>query len=171
MKPMRDRACEGRANAKGIPCLYLATHEETAVAEVRPWVGAIVSLAQLKTTRVLRFINCTVDDPRNMIYFQEPSAEERERAVWGDVDRAFARPVEIDDDTANYAPTQVMAEAFREQGFDGVAYRSSLGPGHNIAVFDLDAARIASCSIVNVKTVQITISELTETYFVDADPQ
>jgi hypothetical protein len=57
MKPPRDRAFEGRANPKGIPYLYVATHEETAVGEVRPWVGVFVSVAQLKTTRELRLIN------------------------------------------------------------------------------------------------------------------
>ena len=37
MKPLIDRAFEGRANPKGIPYLYLATHEATAVAEVGLW--------------------------------------------------------------------------------------------------------------------------------------
>lgn len=36
MKPLRDRAREGRANPKGIPYLYVSTHRETALAEVRP---------------------------------------------------------------------------------------------------------------------------------------
>ena len=39
MKPLADRAAEGRANPKGIPCLYLAIHKDTALAEVRPWIG------------------------------------------------------------------------------------------------------------------------------------
>src|SRR5258708_31702309 len=43
MKPLRDRAREGRANPKGIPYLYLATDQDTAVAERRPWGGSDVS--------------------------------------------------------------------------------------------------------------------------------
>jgi len=31
MKPLRDRAYEGRVNPKGVPCLYLATDPETAM--------------------------------------------------------------------------------------------------------------------------------------------
>ena len=46
MKPPRDRGREGRANPKGISYLYLATHRDTAIAEVRPWVGSYVSAAQ-----------------------------------------------------------------------------------------------------------------------------
>jgi hypothetical protein len=41
-------------------------------------------------------------------------------AVWKDIDRALAQPVTDDHDTADYVPTQVLAEAFREHGFDGV---------------------------------------------------
>jgi hypothetical protein len=151
MKPPRDRAHEGRANSKGIPCLYVATHEETALAEVRPWIGTIVSIAQLKTMRELRVVNCTIDDHRNMIYSQEPDAGKRELAVWQAIDRAFARPLTVDDDMGDYAPTQVLAEAFREHGFDGVGYRSSLGPGHNLVFFELDAADIINRSLREIR--------------------
>lgn len=39
MVPLKDRAYDGRANPKGIPVLYCATHRETALAEARPWIG------------------------------------------------------------------------------------------------------------------------------------
>jgi hypothetical protein len=113
MKPRANRALEGRSNPKGIPYLYVATEQETAIAEVRPWVGALVSAAHLESTRELRLLNCTSDDHRTMIYFAEPDAPERERAVWKDIDRAFSRPVSVQDDTADYAPTQILAELFR----------------------------------------------------------
>jgi RES domain-containing protein len=166
MKPRIDRALDSRANPKGIPCLYLATHEATAVAEVRPWVGALVSVAQLETSPVLRVMNCTTDEHRTMIYFVEPDAKERERAVWQDIDKAFSRPVEISDDVASYAPTQIMAEFFRQNGFDGVAYRSSLGPGHNIALFDLDAADVINCSLVEIAGLKLEYGQAANPYFV-----
>jgi RES domain-containing protein len=169
MKPLRDRAFEGRANPKGIPCLYVATHEETAVGEVRPWVGVRVSVAQLETTRELRLINCTTDDQRMMIYEKEPDATERERAVWRDIDRAFSRPAAAGDDVASYVPTQIMAEVFRDDGFDGVAYRSSLGPGHNIALFDLDAANVLNCSLVEIRGLKLEYDRSLMRYFVDKD--
>src|ERR1700741_12272 len=36
MKPISNWQCEGRANPRGIPYLYLATDRSTALAEVRP---------------------------------------------------------------------------------------------------------------------------------------
>jgi len=41
-----------------------------------------------------------------------------------------------------YVPTQMLAEAFRIKGFDGIQYKSHLGDGMNIVVFDLSALAI-----------------------------
>jgi RES domain-containing protein len=166
MKPSRDGALEGRANPKGIPYLYVATHEATTVAEVRPWVGGLVSVAQLKTTRDVRVMNCTTAEHPIMFYSGEPDAKERERAVWQDIDEAFSRPVAASDDVASYAPTQIMAEFFRQNGFDGVAYRSSLGPGHNIALFELDAADVINCSLVRITGLTLEYSEAANPYVI-----
>ena len=45
MLPQLDRATEGRANPTGIPCVYFAMEKETAMSEVRPWIGSHISLA------------------------------------------------------------------------------------------------------------------------------
>ena len=86
MKPLPFRAFEGRANPKGIPCLYVATSIATAVGECRPWVGALVSVSQVKT--IARIEDCTSDEKGGRIHFQEPSPEERERKVWKGIDRS-----------------------------------------------------------------------------------
>lgn len=166
MKPLSDRASEGRVNPRGIPCLYTATHAETAAAEVRPWIGAYVSVAQMKIVRDITVVNCTSDDKRNMIYLKEPSPAEREIAVWRDIDRAFAQPVDRDDQLAEYVPTQVIAEMFRGQGLDGVAYRSSLGDGHNIALFDLDAAVVINYTVHEVREIRFDVPEVANRRYV-----
>jgi hypothetical protein len=105
MKPPRDRSREGRANPKGITYLYLANDRETASAEVRPWIGSLMSVGQFKTLRALRLVNCTTDGQGHRMYIgREPSPSEREESVWADIDRAFAKPVDPSDDLADYAP-------------------------------------------------------------------
>jgi hypothetical protein len=167
MKPRANCAREGRANPKGIPCLYLATHEKTAVSEVRPWIGEYVSLAQFALKRDVRIVNCTVDNHKLMFYLHEPEPEERERRVWQDIDRAFSQPVIPDDDTAAYAPTQVLAEYFREHGLDGIAYRSSVGPGHNLAFFDIEVAVLKNCNLVQIDSMNLEFSPAANPYFLN----
>ena len=160
MKPLIDQAREGRANPKGIPCLYAATKKETALSEVRPWLGQFVSLAFFVVNRDVRLMNFVTPDPVRMVYWVEPEPKERERRVWADIDRAFAEPVPPNDERADYAPTQVIAELFKHEGFDGVAYRSIFGGGFNIALFDLSSAAVASCALYKLKDLK---HEFTET--------
>jgi hypothetical protein len=131
-------------------------------------MGAMVSIAQFKTALPLRLINCMVAQPSGFaIFFEEPDAAKRQEAVWKDIDRAFSRPVTIGEDVADYAPTRIMAEAFREHGFDGIAYRSSLGPGHNVALFELDAAQILNCALVEITSVKLEYQQAAGRYFLN----
>jgi len=165
MKPVKNRAKEGRANPKGIPYLYLSTNRETALSEVRPWIGSLISVAQFRTKRDLKIVNCTVNTTSNKIYFEEPSAKDREQSVWTQIDKAFAKPVDPSDDIADYVPTQIIAELFRENGFDGLAYRSSLGKGHNIVLFDLNLADLINCFLFEVKSIDFHFEEAGNPYF------
>ncbi|MFZ0569740.1 MAG: RES domain-containing protein [Rhodomicrobium sp.] len=44
MKPIPNWLSEGRANPRGIPYLYLASTRDTALAEVRPWIGSHITV-------------------------------------------------------------------------------------------------------------------------------
>ena len=158
LTPSKDRASEGRVNPKGIPCLYLATEKDTAMTEVRPWIGSDLTVAQFKVVRDLKLVDCRGDLDPPKIYFcrkTEEDAEERERNVWFHINQAFSTPVTRTDDVADYAPTQVLAEAFKSNGFDGMAYGSMLGKGKgiNIALFDLSAAEIVTTQLYHVEEV------------------
>lgn len=168
MRPLPNAATEGRVNPKGIPCLYLATNKETAMAEVRPSVGIYVSVGQFKTLRPLALLDCSVGSGGEFInlYIEEPGVEERERAVWTDIDRAFSDPVEVSDSTADYAPTQILSEMFKREGYDGIVYRSNLGLGFNVACFDTNAADIVNCFLYKVKSVVFEFDEAGNPYFV-----
>jgi RES domain-containing protein len=155
MIPWRDRAIEGRVNPKGIPCLYLSEKKETAIGEMRPWIGSLVSVAKFRTNKDLRIVDCSIDYVPLCYYLEEPAPDEREKAVWSAINEAFSNPVDRSDDTADYAPTQILAETFRKQGYDGIKYKSSLGQGMNLALFnvegDADCIAPTLCKITCVK--------------------
>ena len=86
----------------------------------------------------------------------EPESDRREECVWGDINRAFSQPVTRTDDVAEYAPTQVLAEAFRSAGYDGIVYGSKRGIGKTVAIFDLTAAKLANHDLFRVEAVNLT---------------
>lgn len=154
MLPLRDQASDGRVNSRGIPCLYMATNDVTAVSEVRPAIGAYVTIATMKCLRELKLIDCSVLVKKQFIYFKEPERVEMEEAVWSDIDRAFSAPVDRSDDAAEYAPTQILAELFRSLGYDGVAYKSAFGEdGYNVAIFNIDDFEVGRCGLFKVKDI------------------
>jgi hypothetical protein len=145
MKPKRNAAPEGRANAKGIPCLYVATDRDTAMAEVRSWIGAKLSVGRFRASKDLTVLNLAVnhDIPltRDTLFKTSPDTFVRD-AVWALVDKAFAKPVTNEDSTADYAPTQIIADMFSRHELDGLYYKSRVGSGYNLALFDLDSAEL-----------------------------
>jgi hypothetical protein len=167
MKPQKYFAKEGRANPKGIPYLYLSTHKDTAMSEIRPWLGEIISLAQFRTVRELKVIDCSnKGSVGQIIYFEQPSPKEREEAVWRDIDRAFSTPLTDNDLSAEYAPTQVIADMFKQNGFDGIVYKSSLNEdGFNITLFNINDANLINCSLSRVEKIQYEFQEEGHTYY------
>jgi RES domain-containing protein len=162
MKPLADSATEGRVNPKGIPVLYVATTPDTAMCEVRPSLASDISLAELQLDRALTLVDCTVASGRSIFSYagrQVPAAE-REEVVWHSINDAFTRPVDSSDRLADYAPTQVIAEAFRRAGIDGIIYRSGFGGGgHNIALFSLNDASALNVKLMHAVAVNFTFAD------------
>lgn len=175
MKPRPNQATEGRANPAGIPVLYLGTTEQTAISEVRPWVGASVSVAQFRLLRTLRAIDLSRGHGRSS--FSEVgldhildgttvSAEAKEKAVWIDIDNAFSRPVTVSDDAADYVPTQILAELFHDIGYDAIVYKSQFGQkGFNIVLFSPDDADAINCAPYEVTGIEVAFKEIGNRWF------
>ena len=165
MKPNPHVAIEGRASSAGIPVLYLATTEETAISEVRPWVGSKISVAQFRVVRDLSTVDLTMGAgdasfghlTMDQLTGEAPvSAEDKERLVWIDIDSSFSRPIAPAESAANYVPTQILAELFKHAGYDGIVYRSQFGEsGKNVVIFNMDAADIINCGPYGVSGVEV----------------
>lgn len=161
MRPLQDRAYEGRVNPKGIPCLYLATTREVAMSEVRPWLGSVVSVARFQLRRELTVVDCSVFHGAEVPHVEAPTTEDIEKTVWAHIDHAFSRPVTRSDNTAEYAATQILAEVFRSEGYDGIIYKSAFtAEGYNIALFDLNCAHQTDSSIFEVSNAVFEFKEL-----------
>ena len=161
MKPIPNWSGEGRANPRGIPALYLATTRDTALAEVRPWIGAKISVAQLLTKRELKVIDCSKHHARDSILgIFDDHTKTREDGIWIAIDRAFATPVTKEEEAKDYIPTQVIAELFKAEGYDGIVYKSLLSDdGFNLALFQLDDATVRNCALFRMDTINFKFQE------------
>ncbi len=175
MKPLANRAKEGRVNPAGIPVLYLATNEQTAISEVRPWIGTPLSVAQCEIVRDLKAVDLSFGYGKLSIGHltlkelggeKGLDAKKKEKAVWIDIDNAFSRPVTPSEDAASYAPTQILAELFQNVGYDAIAYRSQFGDkGYNIALFNLEDAEVITAAPYHVTDIDMKFDKIGNGWF------
>jgi hypothetical protein len=155
MKPISNWNSEGRANPRGIPYLYMASSRDTALAEVRPWIGANISVARLRLSRDARIIDCSkYHDKANTKIILDKDRSKID-GIWLAIDQAFARPVNKEDESHGYTATQIVAEFFKSNGFDGIAYKSLLSDdGFNLVMFDLNIAEVIQTQLFKVDTLR-----------------
>jgi hypothetical protein len=165
MKPKPEHSSDGRANAKGVPCLYVATDAETAIHEVRPWPGLDVTVGQLKLAKDLKLIDFSeTSDSEQFPYFffSEPSTDEIIKAVWAAMDFAFSWPMSKSDLKSSYTPTQIISEFIKSNNYDGIIYKSFLTKGLNYALFNLSDAVVVQCDLFVVSKVKFNFERLSE---------
>lgn len=147
-----------RANYRYIPYLYCANHPYTALVEVRPRLGANVSIATINVNEKLTLLDFTLKTiPQRMT----PA----KLNLFSDLSMLFSKPVASDDDILDYIPTQYIAEYAKHLGYDGIVFRSSLTPElesqdineheeldrYNVVIFNYN-----KCSAVGSNIVKIT---------------
>ena len=152
----------GRANPSGFAYLYLATDERTALAEMRPWVGESLTLAIFEIQKDINIVVCQAgpEDLGVRLFEESHSPEKIDQYVWNDISRAFGRPVNREDQESAYLPTQILAETFRAEGFDGLAYRSGLERGTNVVLFDHRIANLTHRFVYALQKVRYDFAAL-----------
>lgn len=160
--PPSDLASDGRANPIGIRYLYLADDLATAISEVKPSKGALVSLANFRPTagRALRVIDLT--NPRLTIspFRVTSSAIADLRASMSFLDslgEELSVPTQPHRATRDYLATQYLCELIKVSGYDGVTYKSSLASGRNFAFFDVSACEpYGDVTVHRITDVEVT---------------
>ena len=163
MKPLPLQAAGGRANPKGVPYLYLSDDEVTSLSELRPQITQHLSLARFTTNRNIKLVDCcSLVGPNHYtscIFNPPKSQEEIGNAIWSIINIAFTRPVNNNESSSDYIPTQILAELFKTEGFDGVRYKSNLGVGNNFALFDLGLVDLASCTLRKTESINYNFED------------
>lgn len=154
-----------RANYRYIPYLYCANNPYVALVEVRPRLGACVSIATIRVKEKLILLDFT-----NKV--KPTKMTEAKINLFADLSMLFSKPITEEDDILDYIPTQYIAEYSKNLGYDGIIFKSSLVPEldeeydaqHNIVVFNFD-----KCEPVKSNVFQITSNQI-DGKQIDSDP-
>ena len=130
--PPPEKAQNGRANPRGISYLYTATTLDGALHEVRPHIGAIVSVVELELKELslsniidLRFLPGMIS-PFDIS--DDLEAFSREIPFWKILDAEMSRAIAPHNTDIDYLPIQYLCEYIKIQGFSGIAYKSVANP-------------------------------------------
>jgi len=147
----------GRANPVGISYLYTATNRSTAIAEVRPHKGDVITIAKIEIIDKLRLA-----DLRNPRKATSPFSKESEETVYifkyisllQHFAEELSKPVLPRDAYLEYLPSQYLSELIKDAGFDGFIFKSSVGKGDNVVLFDDKKVKIVEVELFEVKEIK-----------------
>ncbi|WGS46151.1 RES domain-containing protein [Burkholderia sp. JSH-S8] len=149
----------GRANKKGESVLYIADQEATAVAEMRPARGLLVSVAEVHAVRDLRLVDLHKPVRRSNPFTDEaPQYELELEHLLRAFGEELSRPLRRTDDHHEYLPCQKLVERIRESGlYDGIRYPSAMAPGgSNIVLFATDLVAIGISKLVEIRGIDVS---------------
>ena len=162
--PPASKASPGRANPSGIPYLYLASKDITAIAEIRPHTGEEVVVAEFTVDQDLTLID--LRSPRKVVspfppFFdseEEIASLRSELPLLEKLGEELTLPVLPQLAAIDYIPSQYLCEFIKQSGYGGVLYRSSVSDGHNLALFDPSKAVVGEIQSHTVTRVSVEVS-------------
>jgi len=119
-------------NRQGVAFLYMATDEATAIAETRPHPGHFCSVGEFKAIEGLRIADLSAID---VTQFAASDKRLDDFHFLKTLDNLFSMPI-TPEGRSSFHFTQLLADCFRQLGFDAIRYRSSVGGGSNLVAFD-----------------------------------
>lgn len=158
-------ASEGRLNRYRTSVLYLASDALTAISEIRPHPGHILSVGEFQPKRNITVANLAA-----------PSVERHAKDKLLDILHmaislgVFANLPVTPETRHWYMATQLIGDAAREAGFEGMMFRSTVSSGTNLVVFDPATFNQAhAVKPVEVKSLSYSIAPLLDASSVDLE--
>lgn len=130
--PPAHLAPSGRANKEGISYYYLASDIETTLSEVRPHPGEYVTVGIFDVNQSVNIANL-IDT--NLIDYSKSINGMNTYTLIKEITREFENPV-TPKSSDRYIRSQFISDMFKQLGFDGIAFNSSVGIGFNLVIFD-----------------------------------
>lgn len=154
----------GRANATGIPFLYLSDNPDTVLYEVRASYLDELSIGEFHLKgeyNSIRIVDFTEDTP----LFQPDQKIEttiKSRLLRDLISRDLSKPMRRYDTEVDYIPTQFICEFIKIfTGASGIRFTSSLHPeGNNVVIFEQDKMECTKVTLKKVSLVNLGSTEI-----------
>ena len=139
----------------------MLTDTYIALAEVRPHIGAKVSIATIAVKEPLNLLDFTMQPPF-------PKMPEVKQGILEDLSELFSRPVAKNDEILDYIPTQFIAEYVKRLGYDGITFSSSVTPEfrknepdrHNVVVFNYEKCEAIKSNMFEVERTYVEAKQI-----------
>jgi len=117
----------GRMNPCGVRVFYGSFSRESALAEVRPYVGELAVIGRFRVVRNLVLLNLPACGRAHRVSCFDPAYVEKTERIefYGELDAILSRPVLPDEAPLEYIASQAVAEYVKKMGMDGIVYSSS----------------------------------------------
>jgi len=162
-KPPKAKAMEGRANPVGISYLYLASDANTAISEIRPQVENIVTIGKFRVRdkiRVLDLKSPGIGSPFK--WGDNLDFVLKIQGFLGMLGFMLSKPVDKNKTPLEYLPTQYLCEFIKNQDFEGVLYKSFLGSGHDVVLFNERKVECIETKLYKVTSVKVQSEEVVD---------
>lgn len=169
LAPPKGKASAGRCNPEGVSYLYLADDKYTAIAEVKPNKGDIVTVAEIETDELWWFnLSLYATDDEKVKEVTRINDEELIDLI--KIINDDFKTVVTYEDKLSYLPLQYITEYVKSKSkiqsdkkvkIDGLMYNSTLGNGTNYVLFDWkERIKIIDKCIYKIDEVRYEIADL-----------
>lgn len=150
--PPKDLATAGRANSKGVSCLYLADKRKTTVKEIRAGAFDYVTIGTFRLNRNVKVLDLSTITHNSPFYADTDKVKYLiNEGHLKKIAEDLSKPMNSNDSDLDYLPTQYISAFAKYLGYDGVKYISTFDESsYNVALFDVE-----SCKCVYHRTYRI----------------
>jgi RES domain-containing protein len=122
----------GRINRAGVSYLYCASDKYTAISEIRPHPGDVVSIGKFLLNK-----DCLIFDLTESQFLNFYNSDEKLDAFkqLNTITELLQKVIPPSERQA-YNITQLIADCIRKLDFEGILFPSSVGQGHNLVMFN-----------------------------------
>ena len=137
--PPPSKATAGRCNREGLAVFYTAEDVPTAIAEIRPTRGDVVSVGEFVLRREIRVLDASKPPRIPSPFTDDLDWKLKSRRVLIAFAVELSRPVDQPElEPQEYHATQLLSELAWSQGYSAIRYPSGRSQSKNVVLRDQD---------------------------------